>query len=332
MLFQVHLWLGIALGLYIVLISVSGSAVVFRRELTRWLVPNRVAVLDGSRLTAAELGAIAASKYPEYEIGRVAESRRLDRPVAIELKRGAESRDRLFDPYTGRDLGDSYPRTLRTLEWFVSLHDDLLADQIGRRINGVGAALVVGLVATGAVIWWPGRRRWLTSVVPKRGANAPRLMWQLHSVIGFWSFALLAIWALTGIYFAFPEPFEWLIDAVDDDLSDFERPGDWVLLGLIKLHFGRFGGLGIRVLWTLLGLLPAVLFVTGFTLWWRRVVRRRMGAWKRASTAAAVVSAPIAEELPAESGALGSDLHDVLGSSSVTSNVLGPAPSQDDPL
>lgn len=275
-LFQVHLWLGVALGLYIVLISVSGSAVVFRRELNLWLVPHRVAVIDGARLSKAQLGAVAQSIYPDYEIGRVGESPRRDRPVSIELRRGGESKERLFDPYTGRDLGDSYPRLLRAVEWLVSLHDDLLSDQLGRRINGICAALVVGLVATGAVIWWPGRRRWLMSVVPKRGANAPRFMWQLHSVIGFWSFALLAIWALTGIYFAFPEPFEWLLDVFDDDISDFHRPGEWLLLGMIKLHFGRFGGLGVRVLWTLLGLLPAVLFVTGFTLWWRRVVRRRL--------------------------------------------------------
>jgi uncharacterized iron-regulated membrane protein len=29
------------------------------------------------------------------------------------------------------------------------------------------------------------------------------------------------------------------------------------------------------VLWFVLGLLPAALFVTGFVLWWTRVVRRR---------------------------------------------------------
>ena len=39
-LYQVHLWLGITVGLYVVVISISGSAVVFRRELTRWLLPD----------------------------------------------------------------------------------------------------------------------------------------------------------------------------------------------------------------------------------------------------------------------------------------------------
>ena len=31
--FQIHLWIGIAIGLYIVVLSVTGSALVFRREM-----------------------------------------------------------------------------------------------------------------------------------------------------------------------------------------------------------------------------------------------------------------------------------------------------------
>jgi uncharacterized iron-regulated membrane protein len=34
----------------------------------------------------------------------------------------------------------------------------------------------------------------------------------------------------------------------------------------------------VRFLWALLGLLPVVLFVTGFVLWWTRVVRKRIAA------------------------------------------------------
>jgi uncharacterized iron-regulated membrane protein len=102
-----------------------------------------------------------------------------------------------------------------------------------------------------------------------------RFIWQLHSVLGVVSFALLFVWAITAIYFAFPEPFEGTIDYFDDDLNDLERPGEWVLIELVKLHFGRFGGLGVRFLWVVLGLVPTVLFATGVVLWWTRVVRRR---------------------------------------------------------
>ena len=36
-LFQIHLWVGAGVGLYVVLMSVTGSIIVFRDELSRWL-------------------------------------------------------------------------------------------------------------------------------------------------------------------------------------------------------------------------------------------------------------------------------------------------------
>jgi uncharacterized iron-regulated membrane protein len=84
------------------------------------------------------------------------------------------------------------------------------------------------------------------------------------------------VWAITAVYFAFPELFERSIDFFDADAEDLHRPGEAALLGLIRLHFGRFGGIGIRVSWVLLGLLPVVLFITGFALWWGRVVRPKL--------------------------------------------------------
>ena len=39
-LFQIHLWCGIGLGLYIFFISVTGSVLVYRNELLEWAVPQ----------------------------------------------------------------------------------------------------------------------------------------------------------------------------------------------------------------------------------------------------------------------------------------------------
>ena len=49
--FQIHLWTGIAIGLYIVVISVSGSAVVFRREMMRVLVNRPLSARTTRRRT-----------------------------------------------------------------------------------------------------------------------------------------------------------------------------------------------------------------------------------------------------------------------------------------
>ncbi|MDR3763091.1 MAG: PepSY-associated TM helix domain-containing protein [Acidobacteriota bacterium] len=47
------------------------------------------------------------------------------------------------------------------------------------------------------------------------------------------------------------------------------------------IHFGTWGGMATRVLWLLAGLAPGGLFVSGFLMWWNRVVRRKLRAWKK---------------------------------------------------
>lgn len=270
---QAHLWLALVLGGYIVVISLSGSAVVFRSELTRWAVPFEVPSTEGERLTGAALERALDEVYSEYTVLRFNESQRPDRPVSVRLARAGIEHGRLFDPYARADMGESYPPTVRVVEWLVLLHDDLLAGETGRRINGAAGGLVLVLALTGAVIWWPGRHRWKQSLYVTPSTR--RFAWQLHSAVGFWALLLLANWALTGVYMAFPAPFENFIDWLDTDTTDVDRPGDGLLRMLTTAHFGRFGGLEIRIAWTLLGLAPVLLLATGLLLWYRRVLRPR---------------------------------------------------------
>jgi uncharacterized iron-regulated membrane protein len=275
---RIHMWIALALGLYIVVLSVSGSIAVFRREANIWFVPRAVPSTAGTRLTGDELRAALDDIYPESRVVDVRESRRAERPVYVSLERDGKRMDRLFDPYALKDMGASYPLVLQAMEWLVDLHDNLLAGPDGRTVNGVGGALVLFLVVTGVVIWWPGKRRVWRSLAIGRPEASRRFAWQLHNVLGVSAFTMLLIWTLTAIYFAWPDPFENTIDYFDANKTDTDRPGEAVLLFLIKLHFGRFGAVWVRFLWAALGLLPVVLFVTGFVLWWTRVVRRRIAA------------------------------------------------------
>jgi uncharacterized iron-regulated membrane protein len=40
------------------------------------------------------------------------------------------------------------------------------------------------------------------------------------------------------------------------------------------IHYGEFGGLPIKAIWLLLGIVPSVLFVTGLITWWRPKQRK----------------------------------------------------------
>src|SRR6266851_1936423 len=107
-LFQIHLWTGIGLGLYVLLMSVTGSALVFRRELVKRLAREPSVVAGpGARLTADELKQVARRAYPDYEVNRIWPRKNPDQPVEIWLERRGKKLQRLFNPYTGVDLGDS---------------------------------------------------------------------------------------------------------------------------------------------------------------------------------------------------------------------------------
>ncbi len=274
---QLHLWVGLALGLYIVVLSVTGSLSVLRPDVHRWFVPRTVAV-EGTKLTGDALQEAVQRTYPLYEVTNVFERRRPNLPVMVTLQRDGETVERLFDPYAARDLGLTYPPITEAIEWVVDLHDNLLAGTTGRTVNGVGALLFLMLAITGAIVWWPGVNRVGHSLLPGKPAKSARFARRLHNALGIWVLALILIWAVTAVYFSFPDPFEWTIDYFDKDLTDDQRPGDWLVRALVNVHFGRSWGMTVKWVWVVLGLVPAALFITGGITWWARVVRRRQAS------------------------------------------------------
>src|SRR6185369_471535 len=81
--FQVHLWTGLAIGLYVVIMSLTGSAVVFRGELGRALTPLQRVVPSGPRKSVEELTAIGQKLYPRFTVAEVRTSN--DPAAAVEI-------------------------------------------------------------------------------------------------------------------------------------------------------------------------------------------------------------------------------------------------------
>ena len=74
----------------------------------------------------------------------------------------------------------------------------------GRLLNGVGAAFLLLLNATGMVIWWPGIRNWKRALKVDFERNWRRVNFDLHVSVGFWTILIASFWAMSGIYFGWP--------------------------------------------------------------------------------------------------------------------------------
>ena len=354
-LFQLHLWTGIVAGLYLFVVCVTGAALMFRIDMQRAAHPALFTAGAGPSAHPATVLEQVRDAFPADEVSFVEAPSRL-RPVYLAyLRRGNDFPAVLVDPSSGRVLGEVPQHgAIRTLQ---ELHFDLLAGRKGRIANGIGAVLLLILSLTGVVIWWPGVANWRRSLKVRWTRNVRRVSWDLHSATGFWTVVLIAMWAVTGIYFAFPAQFRetvnWLspltvvVPPASAPLaSSVPRPswrelvaraqqarpgehvarmvppadakaafvvmfskemplpggradltavyldqytgavlkspdvrrsaGDVVMDWAGWLHVGGFGGNGVRIAWFVLGLAPPLLFITGFTMWWTRVVRPRL--------------------------------------------------------
>jgi uncharacterized iron-regulated membrane protein len=295
--FQLHLWSGIGLGLYIFFISVTGSVLVYRNELYRAATPDPiVSTGPGPRLTDAELTAAALRAYPGYTVRRINRLSDPDQAVDVGLARGKELKARLFDVRSGVDLGDSVPMGVRLVSGLLDLHDNLMAGPTGRLVNGVGGMALIAVAVTGLVVWWPGSKTWRRSLILPRGVGFKRGTWHLHSMIGIWTLAFTLIFGLSAVYLCYPTPFDALADWIQPPTAanGGTRIVDKIIYWLAYLHFGRILGIGIpcsgpgvcdqatKASWAFFGLAPAAMFVSGAMMWWNRVLRPRRAGTRRA--------------------------------------------------
>jgi uncharacterized iron-regulated membrane protein len=204
-----------------------------------------------------------------------------DPTASVTVERGDEKKDRLFDPYSGADLGDSTTQGQLFVLWLVRLHDELLMDRPdGPWWNGFLSLVFTVMVLTGGVVWWPGVARWRRSLGIKWRSGWRRVNWDLHSALGFWLFAFMLMWGISGWYLGMPEPLTNFVERISDPNVDYgDRPGDIALTWLSRLHFGRWRdpvwGPWLKAAWAIIGLIPTLMFVTGVVMWWNRVVRKR---------------------------------------------------------
>ena len=306
MLFQVHLWAGIALGLYILMMSVSGVAFLLENQLDQLFVPSAVEP-SGEALTGRELEARAEAVYSDFEIVMISEPFNERRAAAVVVRQNEVSSIRYFDPYRGVDQGSANPWQTSIYRWLIDFHDDLLVPGgLGRQLNGWGAFVFLLMMLSGLVIWWRGRSQWRQGLyVTPRSQRG--YLWQFHSVLGFWTLFFMFAWGLSGMFLTIPGT----LRVVTDNLGlsnvlgmgivgipplEVERMYDAGLLNgegallnindfrgdrsagfmdlMVDLHFGRYESAWAITLIALIALIPVFMFISGFILWWQRVVMR----------------------------------------------------------
>ena len=220
--YQVHLWAGLILTLYFVVIGVTGSILVFRPELERLcgLRPWQEVRASG---TIAEINTVIENLKAAYPHSRIVS---VDAPSGTEATFVAELAGRggrikvACAPSDGKILGD-FPQQRTWLDMIDELHISLLDPRRGqgRMWNGAGAASLLLLNITGIVIWWPGIRNWKRALKVDLARNWRRINFDLHCAAGFWTILITSFWAVSGVYFGWPRQVFQFVNSLSPVIS-----------------------------------------------------------------------------------------------------------------
>jgi len=209
--FWIHLAAGLAAGLVIGIMSLTGAALAFENEIVAWAERDarRVAPLapGAPMLSLDELQGKFHDARPAARIASVTFSS--DPAVAVVVSVGRDAAYYL-NPYTGevrQPASAGARRFMRLMEdWhrWLALGGD--ARPTGRAITGACNAAFLFLAVSGLWLWWP--RKWRTkglrrSLVFLRGATGKARDWNWHNVVGFWLLPVLVVLTCSGLVLSY---------------------------------------------------------------------------------------------------------------------------------
>jgi uncharacterized iron-regulated membrane protein len=198
---NIHLWLGLATGLVVIIISVSGALYIFEEEIRdytqkdfRYVTSQQKAFIGLDRVI---LSFEKLSPKDQLRLIRI-EDGSPNATVEITTKKAVVY---YFNPYDASLVKKGGEDWLEVVE---HIHTSLLLGKTGEFIMQWSVVIFVLMLITGLVLWFPGQMRLLKqSLSIKRKASFKRLNYDLHNVLGFYASVVLLVTALSGLYFAF---------------------------------------------------------------------------------------------------------------------------------
>lgn len=237
---KLHLWLGLSLGIVYALIALSGSVLALQGPLLRASYPQLAThALPTPRQEAMVLGRMAREWSPQGL--RSADLPHADLPVwQLYFDGGVR---RYLDPASGELLLTRTPDNDLLLA-LRSWHTQLLAGDVGESVLGVVGWLSLGLLISGAVLWWPGRGRWLAHLTPH--AQPPVRRWSSwHRSLGVLGLPLLLMVTFTGTLMLYHDGTRQALSALFRDapgaapparLAPRQAPIDWTAVPAAARH------------------------------------------------------------------------------------------------
>ncbi|MEZ5395636.1 MAG: PepSY-associated TM helix domain-containing protein [Bryobacterales bacterium] len=208
LIFWLHLIAGIVTGIVVFIMSITGVALTYEKQMQRWA--------DGFHVEAPLSGAEPLGPQSLLERARL-ESGKIPSGVTYESNPEAPARilygreSVAVNPYTGDTLGEGAKGLNgffgKMIAWHRWLGQEGEGRAVGKAITGASNLAFLFIVVTGLYLWWPKRWTWqhLRPIVWFRsGLPAKARDFNWHNTMGLWCGIPLFFVVATAVFFSYP--------------------------------------------------------------------------------------------------------------------------------
>ena len=202
-LFTIHSVSGLAAGLFILALSLSGALLVFHDSLDALQKPKVGYAAENKKIISVDsCYHIIQQQYPAAQIGNCKLPDNTSMPVSFFIydasyKNGMSALEIFIDPYNGAVLGsrggsDDFKHNF--MSWLAAFHSSFHAGKTGEWLLGFFAAVFLLSILTGIFLY---RKNILATILFKRS------VWKknnLHQIMGTWALLFNLLIGVTGFW------------------------------------------------------------------------------------------------------------------------------------
>jgi len=224
---KLHLWLGLASGVVVFIVSITGCIFVFEEEIRNVTQKEFrfVRPVPAQKISVGEVVQILKKQYPKKYVEQIRMFSGSDKAVIAKLvdrssitvskpekgkkKPGEDEEENeeaktvvSLNPYTGEVLGpwNMDSDFLHTVE---QIHKTLLLGDAGKWIIKFNIVIFLFMLLSGMVLWFPLKKNQVKNAFRmKFDAKWQRINYDFHNVFGFYFLVPLMLVTLTGIWWA----------------------------------------------------------------------------------------------------------------------------------
>lgn len=208
---KIHLWLGLASGLLVVFLGITGCLLAFETEIRKLTEPEKLIPVENKAYLPPSVLKTEAEKYLDGKKLNALEYPGRGKSVLASYYDAQNYKIVVLNPYNGRmlkvnDMNHDFFRIIMNGHYYL-----WLPPAIGQPIVATATLIFLLMLISGIILWWPRNKAAKKQrFTIKWQAKWKRKNYDLHSVAGFYAAWIALFIALSGLVMGF----QWFAGSV----------------------------------------------------------------------------------------------------------------------